>query len=236
MAGNWTTTRVPEPIHVRVAAYSILTRMYVYVPGQSRRHDAMARCGWRVMRRKCCRELHRGVRHHLALHSPRRGNKSRWSRSTGVLAVDPDCMLMPRIESRPTQRLLTLKSLFINVQVILLTPTLPVCRTQINWITGKGIFVPITVTACGNYAEEEYEDEEKTYIERMKLVRGRNFSTSSTRSPVSAIIARWLRITRRLVLFSNEQFSLCGLYASFVSQRFLVNFVRKRYFAIQNFR
>lgn len=165
MAGNWTTTRVPEPIHVRVAAYSILTRMYVYVLGQSRRHDAMARCGWRVMRRKCCRELHRGVRHHLALHSPRSGNKSRWFRSTGVLVVDPDCMLMPRIESRPTQRLLTLKSLFINAQVILLTPTLAVCRTQINWITGKGIFVPITVTACGNYAEEEYERREDVHRE-----------------------------------------------------------------------
>lgn len=164
--------------------------MYVYVLGQSRRHDAMARCGWRVMRRKCCRELHRGVRHHLALHSPRSGNKSRWFRSTGVLAVDPDCMLMPRIESRPTQRLLTLKSLFINVQVILLTPTLAVCRTQINWITGKGIFVPITVTACGNYAEEEYERREDVHRENVRLVRSRNFST--TRSLVPAIITRWL--------------------------------------------
>lgn len=59
-------------------------------------------------------KLHRGVRHHLALHSLERGNKSRRSRSTGVLATDPDCTVM--LGSRVVaKRLLTPKNIFLNV-------------------------------------------------------------------------------------------------------------------------
>lgn len=59
-------------------------------------------------------KLHRGVRHHLALHSLERGNKSRRSRSTGVLATDPDCTVMS--DRVVAKRLLTLKGIFLNVQ------------------------------------------------------------------------------------------------------------------------
>lgn len=59
-------------------------------------------------------KLHRGVRHHLALHSLERGNKSRRSRSTGVLATDPDCTVMS--DRVVAKRLLTPKNIFLNVQ------------------------------------------------------------------------------------------------------------------------
>lgn len=57
-------------------------------------------------------KLHRGVRHHLALHSLERGNKSRRSRSTGVLATDPDCTVMS--DRVVAKRLLTPKNIFLN--------------------------------------------------------------------------------------------------------------------------